>query len=1177
MGRAVEQGREIRRRSPALLIAAATVLLLPAICSPTAFASERNVAARADAGDMIVSPKPDAFIKRAQARIAFRAPAGTNRLWVRLNDRNITSRFGRNGGQRVATLSVGSGLRYGINTLSVLAKRGDRKPRADARSFTFGRRTPGLARLKLKPGPVTSVGIRAAAPPLTPAVFDSRRQFKQRLNVIRRNRLIRIGLNGRSVTKAFDSPRPTLWKTRLSATHGLHHGVNRLRALVAEPETGRYEELGRRFIVPENVPLPAAGRDLSRPFGLDRMPLDASDSQSGDGGQLSYRWRILSKPRGSDPELRRADSARPLLDPDRRGRYRLGLQVTDPTDPRASSSSVDLMDADVGPSQMLLRFGYVPTGGVGTQGVKVGDKAYGSTCGLGIQWLTLDRVTLKPSKTGNALIDPHGSCGGARGPVVDLDTVAKALAKGGHGDLVILTHSPRFEAPLKPGQADQFNSILKLIGVGPLEKDSLTRPFQQLVVVGVPYGGDGSGYSSQVFNPPDDRLPGQPALTGWLMPDSVQAAPRTPRFRFQPEKIEFDTSVEDARGFDSGMQLGSEFLGGSIDRPHASGGFHVVAIDPITFKPVNAQRDNRVFNTGIDDTDQSARALSERRGMVQYLNELAKREVLVAVQSIGRVRAATPAPPSEQRKQELDDAWKDMSKAMQALGANPHTFFTLGCDLSDYHRPVCNFPDPSQAPAGGSYAFLGGSKLKRSEMVESSSSVVIDPSLEVPLTEGGSLQGFASIRSDGLMKPAVADGSDRLQFEVYDFAFRDATPWPETKEAGAPESDKYRAALAYISTCLPQFEGWGPDLRSAYAGNLNLDYIAAKDDLAKLPYPTPSVNPQVCEDPQGKPKWDFKQDPGFERRHYLGMAAELSVEFGWLDSVQRLFDAAEKALGRSGAEEFVDLKTLGDNIKNTIKPPSAAAKIGIDIGEFFLLIFEDLALIPESTVTLGFVEAAAAIYQISTSIASDAPGGKPLSDQIDEKVDDVAGEAAHRLTASAAGLDRLRQVINSDIGRLQALGSVAGTPAYTIDTSTMTDSMTQAANQWFSSELMPVAFGVHALSRADTPEGKSCYITIPAGYNFSKAAPSGWFDFFGDFNIDRFRARYPSPFVLALHDLHDGPEFVPSEDLANSIFRADAQGGFGVQIARFVWEQYEDARRGAAPANRPPPTNIAQC
>ena len=194
--------------------------------------------------------------------------------------------------------------------------------------------------------------------------------------------------------------------------------------------------------------------------------------------------------------------------------------------------------------------------------------------------------------------------------------------------------------------------------------------------------------------------------------------------------------------------------------------------------------------------------------------------------------------------------------------------------------------------------------LERSEMVESSSAVQTDPTRDPPLRESGTLQGFASIRSDGQMKPAIADPADALEFQTYDFVFQAPTPWPNTTgdDAGA-----YRKALAYVSACLPEFEGWGPDLRSAYTGNLNLDYIAAKTDLDKLPYPRQGADPGTC------PKWYFsRDDPGFTPVQYGVLKAELDQEFVWLDSIDRLFGAAETALGRSGGKQLVDLKSLAE-------------------------------------------------------------------------------------------------------------------------------------------------------------------------------------------------------------------------------------------------------------------------
>jgi hypothetical protein len=802
---------------------------------------------------------------------------------------------------------------------------------------------------------------------------------------------------------------------------------------------------------------------------------------------------------------------------------------------------------------MLVPFApFVPRGGddvpVPTPpGIKVGDKFYADP-GLGFQWLTLDRATLKPIKTGNTSFDPRASDGDAQ-----LDAVAKAVAKDGKGDLVVLAHPGATLAPLTGGQVDKFNSILKLLGVAPLDNDSLTDERQQIVVVGVPYAGDGSGWSSEikVFNN------GKSVLNGFLMPDSVEAAPGVPNFRFQPERVKFDTfnGRNDGGNLRNEMQLGGEMVTAPPPRSGlaAAGGFQVVAIDPDTFEPVNPGTDNRTFVTSPLNFGAPADAIDQREAMANYLTQLANRNVLVAVQSIGRVSVDPPAGADKGASDAAVSSWRDISKALQALGANPDTFYRSNGLSNDE----------------GAYAFIGGPMLERSEVVDSSSATTLDPTRDDPrhpghpVSESGALQGFASVRSDGNMRPAVADPSDALPFEMYDFAFQAPTPWPHT-DPSDPEAGAYKRALAYVSTCLPEFEGWGPDLRSAYAGNLNLKYGAAMTHLDKLSYP--GDGPRTCE------HWDYTEAPGFTPDQFSQLRDELDQEFVWLDSIGDLFGAGQSALSRSGGEQLVDLKTIGDNIKDLIPPPSPGAEIGEAIGRFILGMFETLGEVAESASGLGFVAAVTAMYELSFSIASAADTGEPLGDKVDKKVDELSDDAAHRLSAAADGLDRLRQVIISDYGRLKALGSVANTKAYNPDTATMSHKMTTAANGWFSTTLLPLLYGVHALHLRDIAKHEAttdnCYITLPAGYLFSKEPDSAQVKFYGDFNRDGYRGEYPTLFALGLHNLHDGPPYVPSATLADSIFHSEAQGGYGVQLSQFAWEGYDSPTA---------PTDIAIC
>ena len=116
-----------------------------------------------------------------------------------------------------------------------------------------------------------------------------------------------------------------------------------------------------------------------------------------------------------------------------------------------------------------MPFGFVPDeGSAKPPGIKVGDTFYPNPdeSESNIQWLTLDRATLTPIKTKNRSID--------LGSEQQLDDLANAVSTGGHGDLVVLAQPQTVAPPLQPDRVDQFNSIMKLLGVGPIDADSLT-------------------------------------------------------------------------------------------------------------------------------------------------------------------------------------------------------------------------------------------------------------------------------------------------------------------------------------------------------------------------------------------------------------------------------------------------------------------------------------------------------------------------------------------------------------------------------------------------------------------------------------------------------------------------------------------------------------------------------
>ncbi len=254
----------MRTRS-SILVAAVTAALLAGGVSPAVALSEPSAAATAVAGRMLVAPRAEALVTRLPVRVAVRVPARTSRLRVRVGGRDVRARFRPHSGSlRVANLTRRQGLRYGPNHLLVLAQRRGRRPVAEARSFVLARRQNGLVRLRLRRGPVTSLGVQVTgAPGLAPEHFRQPGEVERRLSVIRR---VRTG------------SRLAQWQTghrrpRQGATDALD-GV-----VVGEPRAALWRQ-------------PAADtgrRARSRPLRAAAPPLRGAPKRPSRGGGMGHR------------------------------------------------------------------------------------------------------------------------------------------------------------------------------------------------------------------------------------------------------------------------------------------------------------------------------------------------------------------------------------------------------------------------------------------------------------------------------------------------------------------------------------------------------------------------------------------------------------------------------------------------------------------------------------------------------------------------------------------------------------------------------------------------------------------------------------------------------------------------------------------------------------------------
>ena len=187
--------------------------------------------------EIIRAPRSEMLVMHLPVHMAIRVPAGTTHLWLRVGGRNVTSRFRAAGSLRTANLTRRDGLQYGENEVSVLVQRRGHSPESEARSFILVRSQSGFVHARINPGPVTSLNLWMADP--------------SSLAAIHRDRIVRVWLNGRSVTGSLDTSEVTHVTGSLSASHRVRRGPQHL----ADPR----RRAGPGSIRAAQPPLPSVG------------------------------------------------------------------------------------------------------------------------------------------------------------------------------------------------------------------------------------------------------------------------------------------------------------------------------------------------------------------------------------------------------------------------------------------------------------------------------------------------------------------------------------------------------------------------------------------------------------------------------------------------------------------------------------------------------------------------------------------------------------------------------------------------------------------------------------------------------------------------------------------------------------------------------------------------------
>ncbi len=318
-------GRGVLAFALLLLVLVAAILAVPALSAPP------RAAGSAAGGDRarlfkVLSPSNGGLVRGGTVRLRLRLLGGASLKTARLNGRKVTRLFKtRSRGIVVGKLStrkLGKRLKRGRNFIHLTVSRGkDREYRTLA--INRVRRARSLVRrfrVAHKPGEPVRVT-------LVPSKLHT---------------TIKATLNGRHVSKLFRRSRQLKRKVSLGASDGLRHGRNRLRLTVSH-YSGQYRRLQASFTIPRGRTIAGAGRDRTVPAGGLPVRLNGKASKPGrhragkGKGKLRYKWKVVSSPTGSHPDLEGRSDRKPRLRTDVPGTYKVRLRTSGGASGRASS------------------------------------------------------------------------------------------------------------------------------------------------------------------------------------------------------------------------------------------------------------------------------------------------------------------------------------------------------------------------------------------------------------------------------------------------------------------------------------------------------------------------------------------------------------------------------------------------------------------------------------------------------------------------------------------------------------------------------------------------------------------------------------------------------------------------------------------------------------------------
>jgi hypothetical protein len=593
---------------------------------------------------------------------------------------------------------------------------------------------------------------------------------------------LHVSLNGHRIGGIFRQVSAGTRVGLLGANDGSREGRNFLRVSVRHVD-GRTAVVHRIVKLPSRAPVAGAGSDRHAE-GFAPIQLNGNSSRAISGARLSYDWRVIQAPPGSDPVLQGADSEGPRLDPSTNGTYRLQLSVeehpsADDSADVTSAPDDDTVTVNVAPNDPPIGVPIDTLANANGDIVIDGTRVSGTGGGTSepISYAVLNRATRAVQAAGHVAKSEAGLA------------VIKAVRDNyaSDGSLVIINGTTGIDQ----AQIAQFDALLKSIGGGPLEEDARDalaagRPFS---VIGVPTAPAGSlqstFFSATSVEPPPDKPAGD--LSGLLQLNTGIA--------------EYGFVFRDYVPFSTDQNSGAIKVGAttySKALPAGKSGFHVLVLDSRTLAPLG--RPDGIYGYEQTYETNSGNVTTDHDNLGAMLNWLnvytgpaSAGSALVIVQSVGKPKAET-------------DWWGSIADRMSSLGGTAHTF-----DILD---------------GTGGYSLVGrGADSVKYEPVVQAAETSTQTSEGAP----AQLSGVLSRGNDGAFSATLADPNATLNAGLLEAAYQPSTPFPAFTTA-------QQAADANIATRLNL--AIKTDVRENYWHSYKIEWGDIRARMLELSYPS---------------------------------------------------------------------------------------------------------------------------------------------------------------------------------------------------------------------------------------------------------------------------------------------------------------------------------------------------